>query len=128
MSESLGPLAYGKPAEPIFLGKEIAQHRDYSEATADEIDREAKKIVMSCYDEAYRILGERAETLTRVADALLVHETLTADQIATLARGEALQPAVEPRVDGREQHDGADRKRNAGKGLSMFPKPGLRPA
>ncbi|MEJ2340518.1 MAG: ATP-dependent zinc metalloprotease FtsH [Gemmatimonadales bacterium] len=52
MSESLGPLAFGRPAEQIFLGKEIAQHRDYSEATAAEIDREVKKIVMSCYDEA----------------------------------------------------------------------------
>jgi len=128
MSESLGPLAYGKAAGQIFLGKEIARHRDYSEATAGEIDREVKKIVMSCYDEAHRILEERAKTLTRVAEALLVHETLAAEQIATLVRGEALQPAVEQSVDGREQHDGADRKRNFGKGLSMFPEPGLRPA
>jgi len=128
MSESLGPLSYGKAAAQIFLGREIAQHRDFSEATAAEIDREVKKIVMRCYDEAHRILEKRANTLTRVADALLAHETLTADQIATLARGEALRLAVEPSVDGREQHDGADRKRNVSKGLSMFPEPGLRPA
>jgi cell division protease FtsH len=128
MSESLGPLAYGKPAEQIFLGKEIAQHRDYSEATAAEIDREVKKIVMNCYDEAHRILEERAETLTRVAEALLVHETLAADQIAALVRGEAPQPAVEPSVDGREQDEGAGRKREVGKSLPMFPEPGLRPA
>jgi len=122
MSESLGPLAYGKPAEQIFLGKEISQHRDYSEATAAEIDREVRTIVMSCYDEAHRILEERAETLSRVAEALLVHETLAAEQIATLVRGEALQPTR------RDQHDGADRKREVGKVLSMFPEPGLRPA
>jgi cell division protease FtsH len=128
MSESLGPLAYGKPAEQIFLGKEIAQHRDYSEATAAEIDREVKKIVMSCYDEARRILDERTEALTRVAEALLVHETLTAEQIATLVRGEALQPAAEPGIDGREQRDNAGRKREVGKGLSMLPEPRLRPA
>jgi cell division protease FtsH len=128
MSESLGPLAFGRPAEQIFLGKEIAQHRDYSEATAAEIDREVKKIVMRCYDEARRILDERAEALTRVAEALLVHETLAAEQIATLARGQALQPAAEPSIDGREQHEGADRKREVGKGLSVLPEPGLRPA
>jgi cell division protease FtsH len=98
MSESLGPLAHGKAAEQIFLGKEITQHRDYSEATAAEIDREVRKIVMGCYDEAHRILEERAETLTRVAEALRVHETLAAEQIATLARGEALQPAAEPSI------------------------------
>ena len=83
---------------------------------------------MSCYDEAYRSLEKRAETLTRVAEALLVHETLTAEQIAALVRGEALQPAAEPSIDGREQHEGADRKREVGKGLSVFPEPGLRPA
>ncbi|MEJ2371824.1 MAG: ATP-dependent metallopeptidase FtsH/Yme1/Tma family protein [Gemmatimonadales bacterium] len=128
MSESLGPLAFGRPAEQIFLGKEIAQHRDYSEATAAEIDREVKKIVMSCYDEARRILDERTEALTRVAEALLVHETLAAKQIAALVRGEAMQPAGEPSADGREQHEGAGRKREVGTGLSVFPEPGLRPA
>jgi len=128
MSESLGPLAYGKPAGQIFLGKEIAQHRDYSEATAAEIDREVKKIVMGRYDEAHRILEERTETLTRIAEALLVRETLTADQIATLVRGEALQPAVEPSIDRREQHEAADRKREVARSLTRFPEPGLRPA
>jgi cell division protease FtsH len=128
MSESLGPLAYGKPAGQIFLGREIAQQRDYSEATARTIDREIKKVVMSCYDEARRILEERAETLTHIAEALLLHETLTADQIATLARGETLQPTVEPNIDGRELDEGAGRKREAGKDLGIFPEPRLRPA
>jgi len=128
MSESLGPLAYGKSTEQIFLGKQIAQHRDYSEATACEIDREVRKVVMSCYDKARRILEERAATLTLIAETLLVHETLTADQIATLVRGETLQPTAEPSVDGRELDEDAGRKRELGKGLGMFQKPGLRPA
>jgi cell division protease FtsH len=128
MSKSLGPLSYGKAAEQIFLGRQIAQHRDYSEATAAGIDREVKKIVMGSYDQAQRILEERTETLTRIAEALLVHETLTADQIATLARGEALQPAVEPSVDRREQHEGEGRKREVARSLSRVPEPGLRPA
>jgi cell division protease FtsH len=59
MSESLGPLAYGKPQGPIFLGRDMAQHRDYSEATAAEIDREVRKIVIGCYDKARRIIEER---------------------------------------------------------------------
>ena len=124
MSESLGPLAYGKPAGQIFLGKEIAQHRDYSEATAAEIDREVKKIVMGCYDEARRILEERAETLTRIAEALLVHETLTADQIATLVRGEALQPTVEPSADGQSWTKALAAKREAAR---VWPVPRARP-
>ena len=128
MSESLGPLAYGKPAGQVFLGKEIAQHRDYSEATACEIDSEVSKVVMGCYDKARRILEERADTLTRIAEMLLVHETLTSDQIATLVRGEALQPIVEPSTDGQELDDGAGRKRESGKGLGLLREPGLRPA
>ena len=63
-----------------------------------------------------------------VAEALLVHETLTADQIATLSRGEALEPAVYPSVGDREQHEGAGRERDVGKGLPILPEPGLRPA
>ena len=55
---ALGPLTFGKKEEQIFLGREISQHRDYSEATAIEIDREVKSIVVSCYDDARRILEE----------------------------------------------------------------------
>jgi cell division protease FtsH len=119
MSKELGPLSYGKGTEQIFLGKEIARHRDYSEATAAEIDREVEKIVLGCYDEARRTLEERTETLTRIAEALLEHETLTAEQIATLVRGEALKPATEPSVDGRQQAEDV---------LPLFPKPGFQPA
>jgi cell division protease FtsH len=98
MSESLGPLAYGKPLAQIFLGRDIAQHRDHSEATAAEIDRETKKIVMSCYGEARMILDERAEALILIAEALLVHETLTAEQIASLVGGRPLD--VKPETSG----------------------------
>jgi cell division protease FtsH len=92
MSESLGPLAFGRPRAEIFLGREIAQHRDYSKSTAAEIDREVKKIVMGCYDKARRILEEHTQALTRIAEALLEREVLDAGQIATLVRGEPLQP------------------------------------
>ena len=128
MSESLGPLAYGKPAEQIFLGKEIAQHRDYSEAIAAEIDREVRKIVMSCYDEARRILDARTEALTCVAGALLMHETLTAEQIATLVRGELLSLTPETNTDGRQRIEATPQDEDARHCLPLLPEPGPRPA
>jgi len=128
MSESLGPLAYGKSQEQIFLGREIAQHRDYSEATAAEIDREVERIVMGCYDEARRVLDERSEALTRIAEALLVHETLSAGQIASLVRGEALSVAPETSTDGREQIEAAPEREEGRDGFPLLPDPRPRPA
>jgi cell division protease FtsH len=96
MSEKLGPLTFGKQEEQIFLGREIAQHRDYSEATAVEIDREVKVFVMEGYNTARQILEEKDTILTSIAEALLEREVLDAEQLAALARGEELpmpQPA-----------------------------------
>ena len=136
MSESLGPLAYGKQREQTFLGREIAQRRDYSEATAGEIDREVKRVVIGCYDKAHRILEERAEALTRVAEALLAHETLDAEQIAALVDGKPLPMTPEPSTDSRERLQAAREREEAGEGkrkaagvrgdLPMLPDP--RPA
>jgi cell division protease FtsH len=128
MSESLGPLAYGKSKEQIFLGREMAQHRDYSEATAAEIDREIERIVMGCYDEARRVLDERSEALTRIAEALLVHETLSADQIASLVRDEPLCVAPETSTDGREQIEAAPGRKEERDGFPLLPNPRPRPA
>jgi cell division protease FtsH len=93
MSDRLGPLTFGKQEEQIFLGREIAQHRDYSEATAVEIDREIKHIVLEGYNTARRILEDREQALTDIAEALLEREVLDAEQIGALARGEQL-PAL----------------------------------
>ena len=67
MSE-LGPLSYGKKEEQIFLGREIAQHRDYSEETAIRIDEQVKKLVQGGYDTAAGILEQHTEALVNVAD------------------------------------------------------------
>jgi cell division protease FtsH len=135
MSESLGPLTYGKRREQIFLGREIAQHRDHSEATAVEIDREVRKIVMGCYDRTHQILEEQADALTRVAEALLEHEVLDAEQIAALVKGEPLPMRPERSTDSREQLEAADETGDstehaarAGDGLRMLPQPGRQPA
>ncbi|MDO8519273.1 MAG: ATP-dependent zinc metalloprotease FtsH, partial [Deltaproteobacteria bacterium] len=95
MSERLGPLSFGKKEEQIFLGREFAQHQDYSESTAVVIDDEVKKIVMSNYERAKIILTENLDKLHFLALALLEHEVLDGDQIDRVIRGEKLPP-VEP--------------------------------
>ena len=76
MSERLGPIAYGQKEEPIFLGKEIARHREYSEDTAEVIDAEIKRIADTALQNALRLLGEHRAELTRLAETLLEKETL----------------------------------------------------
>jgi cell division protease FtsH len=81
MSDAMGPLSYGKKEEAIFLGREIAQHRDYSESTAIEIDKEVKRIVMDNYHRARTLIREREHLLHSLAKALLEKETLDAADI-----------------------------------------------
>jgi cell division protease FtsH len=88
---ALGPLTFGKKEEQIFLGREIAQHRDYSEDTAIKIDQEIKRIVDEGYETARSILGENAETLQRIALALLEREVLDALEIKLLIQNKPLK-------------------------------------
>jgi cell division protease FtsH len=91
MSEKMGPLSFGKREEQIFLGREIAQHRDYSEQTAIEIDDEVRRIVESNYMRAKDLMTENIEMLHRVAHALLERETLDnkdVDEIIAAVRAE----------------------------------------
>jgi len=89
MSE-LGPLAYGKKDEAIFLGREITQHRDYSEDTAIQIDKEVKRIVNGGYENAKRLLSTNRETLERIAQALLEREVIDANEVKMLMEGKPL--------------------------------------
>lgn len=91
MSERLGPLTFGKKEEQIFLGREIAQHEDYSESTAVIIDDEVKKIVIRNYERAKQILTEDMTALHAVAKALLEFEALDGVQIDRVIRGETLE-------------------------------------
>jgi cell division protease FtsH len=90
MSDAMGPLTFGKKEEQIFLGREIAQHQDYSEDTALTIDQEVKRFVTQNYERSHRILTESKDTLVRIADALLAREVLDADQVRRLAAGQLL--------------------------------------
>jgi len=90
MSESLGPLTFGKKEEQIFLGREIAQHQDYSEDTALQIDKEVKNIILTNYTRAQELLSEHKKHVLEIADALLARESLDAEQVERLAAGQAL--------------------------------------
>jgi cell division protease FtsH len=91
MSEAMGPLTFGKKEEQIFLGREIAQHQDYSEDTALRIDQEVKRIVTENYTRAQQLLIENKKQLLEMADALLARETLDADQIRRILAGLAIE-------------------------------------
>lgn len=86
MSEKLGPLTFGKKDEYIFLGKEIAKHKDYSEKTAIDIDEEVKRIVFEAYSISKKILVENTYLLEALAKELLEKETLNGEEIDALIR------------------------------------------
>jgi cell division protease FtsH len=97
MSE-LGPLSFGKKEEQIFLGREIAQHRDYSEDTAIKIDEQVKKLVQNGYDRALKVIEGKSEALIRVAEALLEREVLDGAEVKLIIDGISLPPrAIKPK-------------------------------
>lgn len=81
MNEGLGPLTFGKSEEQIFLGREISQHRDYSELTAQKIDDEVRNIVNSAYEKSSKLIKDNVDTLHTMAEALLEKETLDSKDI-----------------------------------------------
>ena len=85
----LGPLTFGKKEEQIFLGREIAQHRDFSEETARQIDAEVRNFVDEAYKAAYDLLNNNHETMHRMAIALLERETIDANEIRMILKGVA---------------------------------------
>jgi len=93
MSEKLGPLTFGKKDEQIFLGREIARHKDYSEKTAEGIDDEVRRIVTEAYIDAKKLLKDNYESLDLLAKALLEQETMDGsaiDAIIEKAKAEAV--------------------------------------
>ena len=91
MSEELGPLTFGKKEEQIFLGREIAQHQDYSEQTAVKIDEEVKKLVLLSNNKAKKILQANRKLLIRLAEALLEFETLDREEIVAVIKGQKIR-------------------------------------
>ncbi len=94
MSEKLGPLTFGKKEEQIFLGREITQHRDYSESTAIKIDEEVKDLILGANRTVHELLSSNLTNLHAIAAALLERETLILDDIQKII--EANRPASQP--------------------------------
>ncbi len=90
MSKKLGPLVYGKKEELVFLGKDIGEQRDYSEALAEEIDNEVRRFIREAYEKAQTILRDNREALDRVVKILLEKETLYGDEFTAAFEGRPL--------------------------------------
>jgi len=88
----LGPLTFGKKEEQIFLGREIAQHRDFSEETARQIDLEVRRLIDEAYQSAHAIVESHADAMHRIAAALLERETIDAEEVRMLIEGQELPP------------------------------------
>jgi cell division protease FtsH len=115
MSE-MGPLTFGKKEEQIFLGREIAQHRDFSEDTAIKIDQEVKKIITAQFERAKAIIEENRDTMIRLAECLLERESLDGVEIRRIVAGLPLNENP-PAVDSGNDEDRPQLKEPAAKPL-----------
>ena len=117
MSERLGPMTYGKTDELVFLGKEFGEQRDYSDAVAEEIDSEVRRIVSEAHENARRVLMENRDKLDTIANHLIEVETLDATEFAAFFKEEQadepeLVPGMPPSVwDTRDRSSGKERDR-----------------
>ena len=98
----LGPLTFGKKEEQIFLGRELAQHRDFSEETARQIDAEVRRFINDGYDNAKRLIEENKDTVVRIAAALLEREVLDATELKLIMEGKPLPVRVVPQKSGED--------------------------
>ena len=103
MSDDLGPLSYAKGEEHVFLGREIAQHRDYSEATAQKIDEEIIKLIKSSYGRAKTVLNENLDILHKLAEILLEKETVMGKELDELIH--SLRPGIKLPSDSAEDQE-----------------------
>ena len=125
MSEKLGPLAFGKKEEQIFLGREINRSQDYSADTAIQIDAEVRAIVMEQYEQAKGLLTEHRDVLDRISQALLEYETLDGDDIQVLVSGGEIkrQKPAPPTAASGEPKEKKEKKKilDALEGLGTLP-------
>jgi cell division protease FtsH len=128
MSDRLGPLAFGKKEEMVFLGREISSHKDYSEQTAVAIDEEVRSMVEGAFSQALELLRKNLDKLHLIANCLLEREVLDRDEMDRLMRGEKLDP---PKALVENEPAEAPRAAEAPRGgetLEPFAPPAPRPA
>ncbi len=114
MSEALGPQSFGKKEEQIFLGREIAQHADYSEATAQRIDQEVSALVLGAHTRATEVITKHKATLTLLAERLLEKETIDAEEVLDICADAMAEEGIErpepPKDDEEAQKTTAEQK------------------
>ncbi|AIL13213.1 cell division protein FtsH [Candidatus Paracaedimonas acanthamoebae] len=99
MSDAMGPLSYGEPTQEVFLGHSVTQHKNVSDSTATQIDKEIRKIVENSYDRARQILSNNLHQLHGLAKGLLEYETLSGDEISALLKGEKIEKTTSTSPD-----------------------------
>ncbi len=115
MSEKLGPLQYGQKEEPIFIGKEIARHKDYSERTAEMIDEEIREIVENAYRKAWDILTTNRVRLNKLAKQLLDREVLDGKEIEEIIELKKETPKKKLKQAARKMLEESNKKETKGK-------------
>ena len=100
-------MVYGRKEELVFLGKEIGEQRDYSEAMAQTIDNEVKGFITRAYERAKQVLIDNRGELDRVAETLLDRETLSADEFLAVMRGQPLPERKDKEIPPERQDEGA---------------------
>lgn len=110
MSEELGPLTFGKKQEQVFLGRDISRDRNYSEAVAFSIDKEARRMMDDCYNKAKEILTEQMDKLHLVAGTLIEQETLEAEDFNLLMEGKAIKSQSKAKKEPSETKEIPEKK------------------
>ena len=104
MSEELGPVEYGENQEEVFLGRSVTQTQSVSEAVAQKIDKEIRKLVDEGYNHAKKILSDKIDDLHKIAKALLTYETLTGEEIENIInKNEFPKGKEDPKDDEQDQ-------------------------
>jgi len=128
MSERLGPMIFGQKEELVFLGREIGEQRDYSEAVAEEIDSEVRRIVSDAYERARNTLTEHRDKLEAVAQALLDQETLDRESFERIMAGIPNAPERGTPPPSSAPRQGRRNVEDSGPSLGDLPAPGIAPA
>ena len=116
MSDKMGPITYGQKEQEIFLGREISQHRDYSEKVAQQIDDEVNKIITDAESSTEKLLRDNIDKLHALSNALLEHELLDGEQIDAILRGEKVEAAAfTSPSNGNKRKNGKDAKKTKAK-------------
>jgi len=104
MSSKIGPISFGQKSEQIFLGREISQHKDYSESTSQLIDQEVNRIITECLADARQMLMDNFEKFDTLAKYLIERESLNAEEILLIFNGEPLPPLASIKNGSKEEH------------------------